>query len=86
MSWLVYKCTSDGGSGGGSGIGGYDDDDDDGFVTAILDQVISSYSLKDLDFTNRICRKCRQKVETIQHINGTCSDRHNQVSNIFIKN
>jgi hypothetical protein len=47
-----------------------------GFMIAIQDKVISTnnykqHILKDLNTTN-ICRKCRQKLETIQHITGAC--------------
>jgi hypothetical protein len=49
-----------------------------GFMTIMQDQVISTnnykeHILKNPNITNNICRKCQQKLETIQHITGTCS-------------
>jgi hypothetical protein len=64
-----------------------------GFMIAIQDHVISTNNykkciLKDPNITNDICRKCREKLEGIQHITGACcalaqddyTHRHNKVA------
>jgi len=64
-------------------------------MIAIQDQVISNiyykqHILKDPNTTNSICRKCWEKLETIQHITGACgalgqgsySHLHNHVADI----
>jgi len=48
-----------------------------GFMTAVQDHVFSTndckkHVLKDPNFTNDICRKCREKLGTIQHITSAC--------------
>jgi hypothetical protein len=63
-------------------------------MTAVQDQVINTtnnkrYTLKDPDIAKYICGKCRQELETIQHITGTFralakgdyTHRHNQAAN-----
>jgi hypothetical protein len=57
MSWRILPATT-------------------GFMIKIQDLVTSNnnykHILKDLNITNYICRKCQEKLETIQHIIGAC--------------
>jgi hypothetical protein len=48
-----------------------------GFMTAIQDQVFSTndckkHVLEDPNITNGLCRKCREKLGTTQHITSAC--------------
>jgi predicted amidophosphoribosyltransferase len=64
-------------------------------MITIQDQATSNnnykkHILKDQNITNNICRKCREKLETIQIITGAChapaqgdyTHCHNEVANI----
>jgi hypothetical protein len=46
-------------------------------MTAIQDQIVSTndckkYVSKDPNITNDICRRCREKLGTIQHVTSAC--------------